>query len=80
MNQFVECVLDGDYWNIVGDSRGRHSRAKQSVFTYDANHIPIPKNTYPSKPLTPEQKEKAKQRAEEQRKVQLKKVKKEHRR
>lgn len=41
MNNLVECVLDGEYWNIVGDSRKRHERAKQKVFTYDVDHIPM---------------------------------------
>jgi hypothetical protein len=80
MNTYVDCVLDGEYWNIVGDSRGRHGRAKQKIFTYEADHIPvIQRPVGPSKPLTPEQKEKAKQRSDEQRKAHLRKVNKEHR-
>jgi len=79
MNDLVECILDGAYWNIPkGDSRSRHTRAIQKVFTYDENHMKLKTPTGKSKPMTPEQKEKAKKRSDQQRVIHRERVTVEH--
>jgi len=73
-------LLDGEYWTIVGESRSRHNRAVQTIFTYESGHIPEKNLNYKPKPMTPEQKEKQKERQEVQRKIEKAKRKKEHHR